>query len=84
MISIVAVALAIDQALPELQTALDSRLAKAEARPIVKVSITTSDDPALIDIAPTALQLFGLEPPAHMDGQPLFTQASLDKLSAGG
>ena len=30
-----------------------------------------SDDPALIDIAPTALKLFGIEPPAHMDGRPL-------------
>jgi hypothetical protein len=29
------------------------------------------DDPALIDIAPTALQLFGIEPPAYMDGKPL-------------
>ncbi|HET9886623.1 MAG TPA: alkaline phosphatase family protein, partial [bacterium] len=26
-----------------------------------------SDDPALMDIAPTALKLFGVEPPAHMD-----------------
>jgi predicted AlkP superfamily phosphohydrolase/phosphomutase len=31
------------------------------------------DDPALIDIAPTALKLFGLEPPKHMDGRPVFT-----------
>jgi predicted AlkP superfamily phosphohydrolase/phosphomutase len=31
------------------------------------------DDPALIDIAPTALWLFGLEPPGHMDGKSLFT-----------
>ncbi|RMG46477.1 MAG: nucleotide pyrophosphatase [Acidobacteria bacterium] len=29
-------------------------------------------DPALIDIAPTALELFGLRPPKHMDGRPLF------------
>ncbi|MCH7473830.1 MAG: alkaline phosphatase family protein [Gemmatimonadetes bacterium] len=29
------------------------------------------DDPALIDIAPTALQQFGIEPPAYMDGRPL-------------
>ena len=33
------------------------------------------DDPALIDIAPSALELFGLEPPAHMDGKPLFDGA---------
>jgi len=30
------------------------------------------DDPALIDIAPTALDLFGVKPPAHMDGKSLF------------
>jgi len=30
------------------------------------------DDPALIDIAPTALQQFGIEPPKHMDGKVLF------------
>jgi predicted AlkP superfamily phosphohydrolase/phosphomutase len=30
------------------------------------------DDPALIDIAPTALTLFGLKPPRHMDGRSLF------------
>jgi bisphosphoglycerate-independent phosphoglycerate mutase (AlkP superfamily) len=29
-----------------------------------------SDGPALVDIAPTALQLFGIEPPAYMDGRP--------------
>jgi predicted AlkP superfamily phosphohydrolase/phosphomutase len=28
-------------------------------------------EPALIDIAPTALRLFGIEPPAYMDGRPL-------------
>ena len=33
-------------------------------------SIKTSE-PALIDIAPTALRLFGIEPPAYMDGRPL-------------
>jgi predicted AlkP superfamily phosphohydrolase/phosphomutase len=32
------------------------------------------DDPALIDVAPTALQLFGIEPPAHMEGGPLFVK----------
>jgi predicted AlkP superfamily phosphohydrolase/phosphomutase len=30
------------------------------------------DDPALIDIAPTALALFGLDAPRHMQGRPLF------------
>ena len=32
------------------------------------------EDPALIDIAPTALWLFGLEPPAYMDGKVLFSE----------
>jgi predicted AlkP superfamily phosphohydrolase/phosphomutase len=32
-------------------------------------------DPALIDIAPTALKLFGISPPAHMEGTPLFAGA---------
>src|SRR5437773_12291487 len=27
--------------------------------------------PALVDIAPTALRLFGIEPPRYMDGRPL-------------
>ena len=30
-----------------------------------------AESPALIDIAPTALRLFGIEPPAYMDGRPL-------------
>ena len=33
-------------------------------------------DPALVDIAPTALHLFGLTPPAHMEGKPLFDMTS--------
>ncbi len=42
------------------------------------------DDPALIDIAPTALRLFGLEPPAHMDGKPLFEKTtSFDSAKSG-
>jgi len=32
---------------------------------------TATEEPSLIDIAPTALRLFGIEPPAHMDGRPL-------------
>ena len=28
-----------------------------------------ADDPALADIAPTALRLFGIQPPAYMDGR---------------
>jgi predicted AlkP superfamily phosphohydrolase/phosphomutase len=31
-----------------------------------------SEDPGLEDLAPTALRLFGLEPPAWMEGKPLF------------
>lgn len=31
----------------------------------------TTDEPSLVDIAPTALRLFGIEPPAYMDGRPL-------------
>jgi len=34
-----------------------------------------SDDPALMDVAPTALQMFGIEPPDHMDGRTLFREA---------
>jgi predicted AlkP superfamily phosphohydrolase/phosphomutase len=30
-----------------------------------------TEEPALIDIAPTALRLFGIDPPAYMDGKPL-------------
>ncbi|MCP3962567.1 MAG: nucleotide pyrophosphatase [bacterium] len=40
--------------------------------------VIDDDDPALIDIAPTALKLFGLEPPAHMDGKPLFEASSFN------
>jgi len=32
-------------------------------------------DPALVDIAPTVLRLFGLDPPGHMDGRPLYEKA---------
>jgi predicted AlkP superfamily phosphohydrolase/phosphomutase len=35
-------------------------------------------DPALVDIAPTVLRLFGLDPPAHMDGKPLYEKAFVD------
>ena len=35
------------------------------------------EEPSLLDLAPTALALFGLEPPKHMEGAPLsFTEAS--------
>ncbi len=35
------------------------------------------DDPALIDIAPTALQLFGVGVPPHMEGKPLFSSETV-------
>ena len=35
--------------------------------------------PALIDIAPSALRLFGLDPPKHMDGKPLFRQEAFQQ-----
>jgi len=30
-----------------------------------------ADDPGIVDLAPTALTLFGLRPPAHMEGRPV-------------
>lgn len=36
-----------------------------------------AEDPALVDIAPTALRLFGIEPPSHMEGKALFTGAGV-------
>jgi predicted AlkP superfamily phosphohydrolase/phosphomutase len=41
-----------------------------------------SETPALMDVAPTALELFGVKPPAHMDGKSLFAQESLPALKA--
>jgi predicted AlkP superfamily phosphohydrolase/phosphomutase len=38
-----------------------------------------TDDPALIDVAPSVLRLFGLTPPGHMDGRPFFDPASFSK-----
>jgi len=29
-----------------------------------------ADEPHIVDLAPTALRLFGIQPPAHMDGKP--------------
>ena len=34
------------------------------------------DDPALIDVAPSALWLFGIQPPSYMDGKVLFSEDS--------
>ncbi len=35
------------------------------------------DDPSLLDIAPSALKLFGIEPPPHMEGQQLWKPETL-------
>jgi len=35
-----------------------------------------SDDPGIEDMAPTALHLFGIDPPAWMDGKPVFQDAA--------
>jgi predicted AlkP superfamily phosphohydrolase/phosphomutase len=35
-------------------------------------------NPSLLDVAPTALRVFGIEPPAHMEGKPLFTRNVFD------
>jgi hypothetical protein len=39
----------------------------------------TTDDPAIIDLAPTALTLFGITPPAHMEGRPIIDTAALGR-----
>ena len=36
------------------------------------------EDPALMDIAPTAMRLFGMQVPPHMEGKPLFSDATLE------
>jgi predicted AlkP superfamily phosphohydrolase/phosphomutase len=40
-------------------------------------------DPTLLDIAPTALRLFGLTPPPHMDGHSLFSDRESLRSRAG-
>jgi predicted AlkP superfamily phosphohydrolase/phosphomutase len=40
-------------------------------------------DPSIMDIAPTALELFGLRPPAHMDGRSLVDAADPFGTAAG-
>jgi bisphosphoglycerate-independent phosphoglycerate mutase (AlkP superfamily) len=37
----------------------------------------SAETPSLVDIAPTALWLFGLKPPAYMDGKVLFHEEDL-------
>jgi predicted AlkP superfamily phosphohydrolase/phosphomutase len=36
-------------------------------------------EPSLIDIAPTALELFGIRPPAHMEGRSLFRKRAAEE-----
>jgi len=43
------------------------------------VSIPEDREPTLMDIAPSALEMFGLTPPRHMEGASLFTKASFQK-----
>ena len=43
---------------------------------------STPSEPALIDIAPTALRLFGIEPPPYMDGRPLAWWRGMNPRSA--
>ena len=42
-----------------------------------------TDDPSITDIAPTALRLFGVPIPPHMDGRPLMDGDSLTDASKG-
>jgi predicted AlkP superfamily phosphohydrolase/phosphomutase len=35
-----------------------------------------AEDPHITDLAPTALSLFGVQPPGHMDGRPIFDTAA--------
>ncbi|MFW6160782.1 MAG: alkaline phosphatase family protein [Acidobacteriota bacterium] len=39
----------------------------------------SNENPAIVDIAPTALKLFGISPPSHMDGKPLIDPESLSQ-----
>jgi arylsulfatase A-like enzyme len=40
-----------------------------------------TQSPSIVDIAPSALSLFGVEIPGHMDGRPLFDAASFGSKS---
>ena len=44
---------------------------------------TKTPNPSIMDIAPTALELFGLRPPAHMDGRSLVDAAAPFGRAAG-
>jgi predicted AlkP superfamily phosphohydrolase/phosphomutase len=38
-----------------------------------------ANDPSLLDIAPSVLTMFGVDPPKHMEGRPLFARESFQK-----
>jgi predicted AlkP superfamily phosphohydrolase/phosphomutase len=38
-----------------------------------------AENPSLVDIAPSALTMFGITPPKHMEGKPLFTRESFQR-----
>ena len=38
---------------------------------ILAIHFIDREDPAIIDLAPTALRLFGVAPPPHMEGRPV-------------
>jgi predicted AlkP superfamily phosphohydrolase/phosphomutase len=38
-----------------------------------------AEAPSLVDLAPSVLKLFGLEPPAYMDGKPLFMREAIQR-----
>jgi predicted AlkP superfamily phosphohydrolase/phosphomutase len=38
-----------------------------------------SENPSLLDVAPSVLTLFGVDPPKHMEGKPLFTREAFQK-----
>ena len=42
-----------------------------------------TDQPSIMDLAPTVLELFGLTPPAHMDGRGLVDAAALSREAKG-
>ena len=42
------------------------------------------DEPAIVDLAPTVLRLFGIDAPAHMDGRALFETSPLARQGAAG
>ncbi len=41
------------------------------------------EDPALMDVAPTALEIFGVEPPPQMDGKSLFAKTTTFERAPG-